>query len=67
MGREIGFQHALDEIPGHESDAVDESETGDTVRCVEVHGIDDGGAFEPEEALFDEELPPIGESSGRRR
>ena len=44
---EVGSDISLYEIPGHEPDAVDESEAGNAVGCMQVDGVDDGGAFEP--------------------
>ena len=57
---EVGADVALDEVPGHESDAVDEAERCVAMRGLEVHGVDHGCALEPGESLFDDVLAAVG-------
>jgi hypothetical protein len=47
VGFQVGSDIALYEIPCHEPDTVDESETRNAVRSMQVDRIDDRGAFEP--------------------
>ena len=51
-GNEVGAHGALDEIPGHEADAVDQAHGGDAFGAFDEHRVDISAGFEPREAMF---------------